>query len=217
MDKFKILTNVYRAMQKYDLNLDFISDGQVESKEWLIDRLNESGILEPDELIFVMAGWYGLLPAMMFQALDTDIDKIRSFDIDIKCEEIADLLNADKLPDWEFKAATADITNLKWTHGSCQYNVFKPDGTKEELFEKPSLIINTSCEHIEHYAYWLMSLPKGIRVALQANDLLIPEHVNRVTSIEHFKDMTNLSEVYVAEDKYIPVADYTRFLLIGRT
>lgn len=209
---YDILKNVYRGFKDFDLNADFISDGQVESKEWLIDNLQ----LGEDDTIFVMAGWYGLLPAMLFKDNDT-IKKIRSFDIDELCEPIADAINTDNIEGWRFKAVTADIMNLKWKDGSCEYAVHKPDGTKEWLSDKPTIIVNTSCEHLEHYRYWLMTLPKGIRVALQANDLDIPEHVNRVDSLEEFIEMSQLSEVYVAKEKYIPVADYTRFLLIGRT
>ena len=74
---FKNLTN---AVDHYDVDLtDAVSWGQLKSKRWLIELLEESNV----ELgtVFLCGGWWATLAAMLFNS-KLDIEKIRSFDID---------------------------------------------------------------------------------------------------------------------------------------
>ena len=60
--------------------------GQLKSKRWLVSKLEELDI--PLGTVFLCAGWYATLASACFSKCS--IDKIRSFDIDESCLEIAD-------------------------------------------------------------------------------------------------------------------------------
>ena len=84
---FKNLTN---AVDHFDVDLtDAVSWGQLKSKRWLIELLEESNVNLGT--VFLCGGWYGTLAAMLFNS-KLGIDKIRSFDIDETCASIACLL-----------------------------------------------------------------------------------------------------------------------------
>lgn len=203
--------------QHPEMNVDFMTSGQLKSKLWLIEELNKFSFFDP-VTIFVMAGWYGMLPYMLFRHNwdNFNIEKIRSFDVDPECQPIADLLNDKYINGWKFKASTADINRLYWDkEGFCTYQTNKPDNTTQKLYDKPDIIINTSCEHIDHFQFWLGGLPKDTLLVLQSNDLEIDEHINRATSICEFEDQTNLSKVYFSGKLTLSEAGYTRYMIIG--
>lgn len=216
--------------QHPEMNVDFMTSGQIDSKLWLIQEwecLDWSKLpanmlttvsIQDDPTVFIMAGWYGMLPFMLFRsiAIEYEFPKIRSFDMDGACQPIADLLNSDHIGGWQFKATTTDINNLQWdSNGFCTYYTQKPDGTLQKLYDKPDVIINTSCEHIENFPFWMDTLPKNTLLILQSNDLVIDEHINRVSSIEEFKEQTNLKCVLFEGELKHEEAGYTRYMLIG--
>ena len=207
-----ILENLYQLSKAdYDVNYDFISKGQIDSKQWLMNVAKSEQFIKEDDTIFIMAGWYGFLATMILS--EFKCKTIRSFDVDPNCSPIADVLNNKHVANkWKFKSVTADILNLNWDKtGHCKFKV----DSGEELYEKPDLIINTSCEHIANFGFWLDTVPKGTRVILQGNDFDIPEHVNRILSDEHFIQLTSLSTVLYNDNLYVPEADYTRYMIVG--
>lgn len=169
---------------------------QVASKQWARDMLatHTHGAFDH---IWVMGGWIGILPAMLFDDARFEIKAISSFDIDPSVAPIAEKLNGKLAGDAVFTAHTADMYELDYTGPNA-----------------PDLVINTSCEHIEDLPKWLSLLPKGCRVMLQSNNYTSePTHINCVESVDELTQQANLSDLSYAGALKLP--KYTRFMLIG--
>jgi len=151
-----LLWNIGTTLRKFpDIDLtDALSKGQLESKEWLINQLaweaNE-GYLPGNGIVFIVGGWYGTLALMMLESKKFHDIKIRSFDIDPECADIADTMNRDPwvLNGWQFKATTQDMNQINYDQHT--YTTLRADGTSVELCETPDVIINTSCEHLLNF------------------------------------------------------------------
>ena len=192
----------------YKICKDAISDGQLNSKLWLLDRIKGIDL----GTVFICAGWYGILATMMFEDENIYVDKIRSFDLDDNCWKIAEDFNRPWTKDnWKFKASTLDITTMQFP---TKYKTYRANGTSLILDEMPDTIINTSCEHIEKFTEWFNAIPKGKLVALQTNNYFdLPEHVNCVKNLAEFKEQAPLSDVIFGGR--LELEKYTRFMLIG--
>tara|TARA_B100000959_G_scaffold114569_1_gene120780 strand:- start:6157 stop:7731 length:1575 start_codon:yes stop_codon:yes gene_type:complete len=207
-DLVRILERFEKEKPEYNLH-DAFTQGQLRSKLWLLKHLRDMNL----GTVFICAGWYGTLARAMFENERIHFDKIRSFDIDPKCAEVADTINRFWVKDaWQYKSSTLDIHDLNYTNA--KYKVKKADGTYEELIDKPNTIINTSCEHIENFTDWFNLIPAGKLVALQSNNYFeIQDHVNCVNSLDEFKQQTPLSNIiYEGELK---LEKYTRYMIIG--
>lgn len=220
--------SVYRLLDQYcdtqftfafktlmRLNLPYDSDcfsrGQLESKLWMLRTLRQLDITDLGT-VFLCAGWYATLATMLFES-KIKVDKIRSFDIDPTCANIAEVFNKPWVKEeWQFKACTQDIMEIQWDGHS--YPVTRSDGSVCMLYDTPDTIINTSCEHIENFAEWYQNIPQGKLVVLQSNNYFeIKEHVNCVNDIYEFKQMAPMSELCYMGMRELP--KYTRFMLIG--
>ena len=204
----KPLKTLYETVPNFDK--DCLSRGQLLSKKWLTDTLND---LDLDlGLIYLCAGWYAtIIP--MFVENNIKFNSVRSFDIDPTVWTIAETFNKLLVLDnWKFKAQTKDIMDIDYSRHI--YNTVKSNGSIEELKDSPDTIINTSCEHIEKFVEWYNMIPSGKLVILQSNNYYeIEEHVNCVKDIEEFNSiapMTNL--LYSGE---LQLEKYKRFMLIG--
>lgn len=166
---------------------------QVACKMWALDRLFESCGGRFGR-IWVLGGWYGVLPAMLFNDARFDIAAVDSIDIDPEVAPVALTLNREAGD--RFRALTADMYALDYAA------------------ERPDLTVNTSCEHIADLRAWLALLPRGSNVLLQSNDYFSePTHVNCVASLAAFEAMAALREVRFSGE--LPTKNYTRFMLIG--
>ena len=211
------IRNLKTAIKKYP-EIDFsdaLSIGQMRSKQWLITILNDTPNLGT---IFILGGWYGILPALMAEnsSFIISMDKIRSFDIDPSCAEIADTMNRDRVTDdWKFKASTMDMYEMDYNE--TQHTTYRANGSSIVLTDTPDTIINTSCEHLDRYSEWYDILPKDKLLVLQSNNFFEGDgHVNCVTSLEEFKQMSPMTKYFYEGELYIPEADYTRYMLIGQ-
>lgn len=170
---------------------------QVASKQWARDMLATHTKGEFGH-IWVMGGWIGILPAMLFDDARFSIKAISSFDIDPSVAPIAEKLNRKLAGEATFTAQTADMYALDYTG-----------------LTAADLVINTSCEHIEDLPKWLSLLPGGCRVMLQSNNYTSePTHINCVESVDELARQAGLSELSYAGALKLP--KYTRFMLIGR-
>lgn len=207
----RFFDNIGQVFEKYpDKNYaDLFSKGQVWSKRWLVEELRK---LDKDlGTVFICAGWYGTLAAFMLES-DLKIDKIRSFDRDNECADIAETMNKTWVKnDWKFKATTLDIRDMTYP---LAYKTQRPNGTWADCGDMPNTIINTSCEHIENFDKWYAALPKDTLLVLQSNDSFeVPEHVNAVWNLENFALQTPMHEVVFQGS--ISLFDYNRFMRIG--
>jgi len=167
---------------------------QVACKMWALDKLFESRGGRFGR-IWVLGGWYGILPAMLFNDPRFDIATVDSIDIDPEVAPVARTLNRDAGD--RFRALTADMYALDYAHAG-----------------RSDLVVNTSCEHIADLSAWLALLPRGTNVLLQSNDYFSePTHINCVASLAAFEAMASLREMRFSGE--LPTKKYTRFMLIG--
>lgn len=176
------------------LNKDAFSTGQITSKLWLCKTLEDLS-WESDETA-VYAGWYGVLSFLLLSREKFNVGKIRSYDIDPKCQPIADNLNENWVyQNWKFKALTIDCNIVN---------------------AQSDLIINTATEHFTQNT-WFENIPTGTRVILQGNNMQVPDHYNICNSLEDFVKKYPLSRILCAERKNFtyPTWFFDRYMLIG--
>jgi hypothetical protein len=203
------LHDLTQTIDKYNLNFDAFSLGQLQSKSWLIDELNKLNAVLGT--VFVLCGWYGLLPAMMFHE-GISVEKIRSFDIDEDCWRIADDMNKSNMGSWKFKAIQEDINNINFEGHSWQMWSNTNNRMSYPITDVPDTIINTSCEHTNDD--WFQKIPQGKMVIIQSNDFWGGEHhVNCCFDIDDFnRKYPLLDQMYIGERA---MQKYIRFMKIG--
>lgn len=203
--------NIGQVLSKHpDIDLrDVFSKGQMRSKRWLVNQLID--LNKPLGTVFICAGWYGTLASFLFES-KLNIKKIRSFDVDDTCEDIAEDFNRAKLiDDWQFKAATCDIHRITYPY---KYVTYKGNGTPVELIDMPDTIINTSCEHIKNFDRWYDKIPDGLLVALQSNNYYnVPEHINCVDNEVQLAIQAPMKDVLYMGSLHLK--KYSRFMVIG--
>lgn len=206
-----VVSQIKRTLEKFPKCEDSLADaysiGQLKSKSWLVENL-------PSNLgtVFICAGWYGTLASMMFENARNKFEKIRSFDIDKSCANIADNINRPWVMDgWQFKASTMDILNMTYP---LEYTTYRANGTSQDLVDMPNTIINTSCEHILNFDKWYNSIPANTTVILQTNNYFdLPEHVNCSIDLDDFSRMTPMNKVFYQGE--LNLSKYTRYMRIG--
>jgi len=170
--------------------MDAFWQGQLKSKEWLIEKLSAT-IVNPVS-IEIHGGWVGVLASMLFQS-SIPIKRIYSLDIDPTCEPIASMMNKGEEIEGRFQASTGDMCNL---------------------ISFVDVVINTSCEHItqEQYETWLDKRNNDQLLVLQSNNYIIDEHVRPVGNLEKFKEQSHINVLWAGE-LVLPL--YTRWMIIG--
>lgn len=174
---------------------------QTACKKWLVEEV--ARVCGPDlGEVHILAGWYGLLGAMLLADKRLHVDKLTVIDIDPSCEKIALSLNATHARTGRFAFHCHDILKLDYSA--------PPPG-----LAVPDLLINTACEHLADFAGWYGRLPESMALVLQSNDYVaIPEHVNCVESLDAFRAQAPMREVLYAGE--LTLDKYSRFMLIGR-
>lgn len=222
--RYIIPQNMKKMINRFegDALTDAFSRGQLRSKKWLIDMVTALEI-DLGDTIYVCAGWYGVLSALMFERID--VKNIYSFDIDPSTDNPADTLNKEYIMDnMRFKSFVSDVRELKCESQTLPVNHYKySDAT---TFEKtstmheiaaPTCVINTSCEHIEDFDEWFSSIPKGTLVIMQNNNFVEHDDDTVVNTIGHedaWSDKLNLSEVIFKGT--LNLEKYDRYMVIGR-
>ena len=216
-EKYTIPLNLKNMIKSFEGEVltDSLSRGQLRSKIWVSDTVNDLDI-DLGDMVYVCAGWYGVLPAILFER--NKVDTIRSFDIDASCALPAETLNRSYAQnDWQFKASTMDVKDLIYT-GEFMYETLKYNGDKEMITDgAPSCVINTSCEHIKDFDKWWSGIPDGMLVIMQNNDFDDEEghdHADdTVTSLEEFTKRLNVSETLY--EGTLALDKYNRYMVIG--
>lgn len=197
--------------------IDALSTGQMDSKRWLVEELTK--IMNNDityklclDTIYVCASWYGLLGGMLLDEFGDDIGEIIGLDIDVGAVRVANRLSSS----WNngaFSTTVRDIYDLSYTDDSL---VFFDTETSQDVTHRlaPTMVINTSCEHLADFEKWYDSLPDGIMVVLQSNNFFDHhEHVNCVSSMNEFALQTPMQIVLYNEPA--DMEKYTRYMRIG--
>jgi hypothetical protein len=192
---------------------DAFSNGQLNSKLWLISQLEDIDVNLGK--IWIMCGWIGTLAYLM---IGTDnrlkFDSIRSFDIDPFCQPLSDTLNRSAVMDgWKFKASTMDVNHL--SYDNFFWNTTKFNGEVERMFDSADTVINTSCEHLSDFEGWFGKIPDGKLVVLQCNNSPdLDGHVNNMNSLYELANRARCKRVYFKGTLDCDV--YERYMLIGR-
>ncbi len=208
---YRLVNRIGRLVESQQLSGQEItssfSTGQLLSKTWITDECLR---LELDlKTVFLCGGWF----ATLFLDERLKFDKVRSFDIDPRCESIAEDLHRELVQnDWKFKAVTLDIHQINYNQYTFQ--VRRKNGTFCTLTESPDTIINTSCEHISDFKNWYDLIPENKLLILQSNDgFTIPGHMNCSKDLKSFSETTPLSKTLYSGEKKMP--EFTRFMRIG--
>ena len=171
--------------------MDAFWSGQLRSKEWLINCLDEH--VHFGSSIDIHGGWVGVLASMLFQS-NIPITTIRSIDIDPHCEHVANTMNGIEFHAGRFRAVTGNMVNIR---------------------SDADIVINTSCEHItqDEYDLWLSGLKHNALIVLQSNNYEIPEHIRIAKSLQKFENQSDLTKILFSGELQLPL--YDRYMLIG--
>ena len=225
-EKYTLPINMGKMIKRFEGQAltDAFSRGQLRSKLWVSDTVNDLGI-DLGDMVYVCAGWYGVLSSILFER--NKVENILSFDSDDATDNPADTLNKEKTIDGlKFKAVVKDIHELKYKTESFDVNHYQYSDVTEFNITKQSMpvkmnatcVINTSCEHIENFDKWWAGIPDGMLVIMQNNDFDDDEahqHAeDTVTSLEEFSNRLNLSENYY--EGTLALEEYNRYMVIGR-
>lgn len=179
----------------YKINPDAFSSGQVGSKIWLCEELEN--LDWTSNLTYIYGGWYGVTAFLLLSRGKFKVDHIQSFDLDPACEPIADMINENWVwQDWKFKAFTLDCNS--YVRGS------------------PDLVINTSTEHFDSME-WFNRIPKGTRVVLQGNNMPHEDHHVHSADLKAFVNSYPITTINYAgqKDFEYPTWKFSRFMIIG--
>ena len=195
----------------YDLQHDFkleafrdsLSDGQINSKLWLIENLKFLNASQQfcfsNKRIGVFGGWVGILCRFLFEYLDESLE-IDNIDIDPSLSNINYTLNHKYGNRFRFK--NEDMFNLDYSK-----NVY-------------DIYINTSGEHVKPLSRWIENIPKDKLVVIQSNNYFShDQHINCVKDIDELVDKVNeaknLKRIISSDTLKLPI--YSRFMVIGTT
>ena len=169
--------------------LESFWDTQLAAKVWIIEQIKNLKL--STDVVYIFGGWTGVLSSLLLKDPDIRIEKIYSIDIDPWCKYIAEsMCNHDS----RFSSVTADMAEFEYQ-------------------ERPSLIINTSTEHVYQHTYnlWYNNIPTVSDIIIQGNNFAsCPEHVRCAISLEHFLAINNVSN-----SKYsgcLENSQYTRYM-----
>lgn len=203
-----------------DVNIDYWwpilkdawSQGQVKSKIWLVKELIKLVDLN-DKTIFVLGGWVGVLPAILFW--HTPAHKIRNFELDKNCILISDwLIKEWMIDDFRYKTIHQDMMDINYN----KHTWSMPSHEGDKIISKteiPDIVINTSCDHLKDFPSWWDLIPKGKIFAIQNNNFPeIEDHHNWVDSLETFESqVSDATEILYSGE--LETEKYKRFMIIG--
>lgn len=183
-----VLTELYNPIISKNITIEIIRDAfrksQVQGKQWLLNTILT--YTKKDNKILVIGGWLGFISYALFNLGYTHITEV---DIDGTIADFSKNLNRFN-PD--FKHISADINEIDLSY----YDT----------------IINTSCEHILNNV-WYDRISHNTNLFLQSTNLVVPDHVNLVQSIDEMKTKYPCNVIYSGELKF---SSWTRFFIYGK-
>lgn len=158
------LKDIIYSYPNFDIS-SFVNKENAKVYSWIIQQMTHAFGEKYLGAVYVLGGGIGILPAMM---LDTKLrfETIRTFDINGVCQFIADeMMSAELLADWRFKATTADIFNIGYDEHT--FTTQLQDGTMSDPFiEIPGTLINTNISYLLNYKDWYKMIPDMRRLVL---------------------------------------------------
>jgi hypothetical protein len=176
-----------------------LSDNQFQNKQWLVDNLIPiMNGMEEYFTIGIFGSWYGLLSVMLREHLHEEAI-VMNIDSDPKSKEMGYRLLGNHFND---------------------KNYFIIDDALDHMVDQGheySVIINTSCEHMERDDVRMMVKlkQKWQLICFQSNNYdSVTSHINTSKSLDEFVDYLDLENVLFADK--IVLDDYERYMVIGK-
>lgn len=179
------------ALNQGELLATVFSKGQVFSKIWMSEILSKFD-LKFDSIILI-GGW---LAHHTLYLNDVKFTELYSIDPDSSINELIEIVNPGAIVVNKQINECFDFANNITIYG------------KTIL---PSLVINTSAEHMDNT--WYEKLAPGTKVFIESNDYDIPEHINWCTNLENFAAKYPMQTVYYRGE--LALSKYKRFALYG--
>jgi hypothetical protein len=186
-----------------DLNwTDALSRNQIKSKMWLLEKISifpeynkKYKVGEEPVTTVIVGGWVGMIP-FLANMFGVKLGNVINVDTDTSVHTAAGTLNAGL------------------------YTQFKNSGTDIREFDfkkyKNLVVIDTIVEHFEKHGEWVSSLPHGIHIVVQGNDMFdVPDHVNCHRYISEFIDQCGVNSIEWAGELLLYKCN--RFMAIGKT
>ena len=177
--------------------LDSFSPNQFKSKESLLDKLDEFGLIDSDSIVTIFGSWYG---GILVTALHNKVKQITAYDIDSKVIQIAK------------NRLFPDIQNVEFLI----HDVFAHETLP---LKDTTLLINTSCEHMKSMnelpSKWIRHM-RPVYFAFQSNNMFdIEGHINCVNSMDEFKGQLPAGANIIHEEE-IEDDRGIRYMIIGK-
>ncbi len=166
------------AFEPFSVDPTAFMTGQIWSKLWLCETLEDVHKPIGPQIMWVLAGWYCVTNLLLRARGALPLGHTKSFDADPAATQGAMMFNEAFQQQGAFSAETLDINTLDYTGWG----------------SPPNIVINTAVEHIDSKA-WFDLIPEGTLVILQSNDM---EHDDHVFTMNHQND---LAETF-------PLSDY---------
>ncbi len=185
-----------------NLNMDAFSDGQMASKLWLCQTL-EDLYQDPKRFskVWVYGSWYGTLPFLLLIRQKFQFQSLSLFDIDAEALAVSRKV----LDHWKHSGNLG----IQYFHHDCS--------SRHPEAERPDLVINTSCEHFKTNDWW-DTVPVGAVYAVQSTNFVHPEHINTVQNLAEFEQSVKSARplAYRGEKhfEYLRLK-FDRFMMIG--
>lgn len=185
-----------------DLNWgDALSRNQVRSKVWLLENIKDLKVYKtkrkagvPAPTTIIVGGWVGLLP-FLANMLNIKLSAVINVDIDSTVHAAATELNFTF--DTAYRNSEMDIRKLKLSN-----------------YANP-VVIDTIVEHFADHSEWIKTIPSGVTIVLQGNDMFdVPDHVNCHASYEEFVKSTGLGTTTWSSE--LNLDKCTRYMAIGQ-
>ena len=178
--------------------LDAFWDGQMHSKIWLSEILNEYYDSKIPSNIYIFGGWLGVLANILFQNSKFYIDTIYNIDLDPWCKPNSERLNQTYVNMQRYQADTANMREYQYT-------------------DNADIVINTSTEHVtqETYDQWYDNIPIGALVVIQGNDFFsCDEHIRCSNDLDEFISMNRVTDpIFTGQ---LSTTMYNRFMCVFR-
>lgn len=169
-----------------------VDENHWKGKQWLAEKIYDI-YSHPSGHAYVMGGWYGMMAYQLRQLWPNESMNITSADMDPEAEQFGWKL----FPDYDLQFETIDIRD------------------KSDLSEY-SIIVNTSCEHMDQKDLLNIIKKKEKRtwVCFQTNNYDdLNSHINCFNSADEFADSLPIRKSYVGT---LNLNDFDRYMVIGR-
>jgi hypothetical protein len=207
-----------RRIPSINLN-DFLSQGQIRSKIWLLSELKKYELENKLEFknIAIYGSWYGFTVPFLYESLE-NLECVRGFDIDANANYRSEIFLQRYVADkWKYKTITQDVSRLipLGASGKIKYSLSNDYNQKISETKKFDIIINTSAEHMDDS--WLKNLSKEQIVCIQTNNMKDTEgHINVFDTFEKAKDhYRNLGQILWAGTMPL-MENYERYMFFLR-